>query len=233
MAGDRTGTFVPRAHRHARERSCIVSRKVHAPDELIRFALAPDGSVVPDLKGKLPGRGCWVEARRASVMSAVKKRLFSRAFKTDAHADAGLADLVDAQLCAATLGALGLIRKAGAVITGETKVEQAARAMPLACVLHAADGAANGLKKLQAALTAGGQIDQVPLIRLFNCAQLSLALGLPNVIHAAVPDDKPGMAFTVKALKLARFRGEEPLDADKSTNGPANRSTGHRKAPGS
>ena len=33
-------------------------------DALLRFVLAPDGQVVPDLAGKLPGRGIWVTPRR-------------------------------------------------------------------------------------------------------------------------------------------------------------------------
>ena len=49
--------------------------------QLIRFALGPDSVVVPDVAAKLPGRGAWVRADRASVAQAAKKGAFSRAFK--------------------------------------------------------------------------------------------------------------------------------------------------------
>ena len=45
------------------ERTCIVTREAGSPEGLIRFVVAPDGTVVADLRRKLPGRGAWVTAR--------------------------------------------------------------------------------------------------------------------------------------------------------------------------
>ena len=47
------------------ERMCIVTRETLPADEMIRFVAGPDGSVVPDLKRTLPGRGCSVKAERS------------------------------------------------------------------------------------------------------------------------------------------------------------------------
>ena len=66
------------------ERTCVVTRRAGSPDDLIRFVLAPDGTVTPDLKRKLPGRGVWVTARRKEIAEAVKKRAFTRGFKAEA-----------------------------------------------------------------------------------------------------------------------------------------------------
>jgi predicted RNA-binding protein YlxR (DUF448 family) len=77
------------------ERTCIVSRTVRPSAELIRFVLGPENQVFPDLKQKLPGRGVWVTARRDAVEEAVRRRLFSRALKTDAKAPTTLADDVE------------------------------------------------------------------------------------------------------------------------------------------
>ena len=62
------------------QRTCIVTRAKLPPDELLRFVLAPDGQVVPDLKRKLPGRGVWVQAtakgcRRGGAAQGVHARL--------------------------------------------------------------------------------------------------------------------------------------------------------------
>jgi len=44
------------------ERTCLATRELRPKSELIRFVTGPDGSVVPDIAGKLPGRrskGNW------------------------------------------------------------------------------------------------------------------------------------------------------------------------------
>ena len=62
-----------------------------APEELIRFVLGPDGTVVPDIRAKLPGRGVWVTARAELVREAVGRQAFSRGLKASAKADKDLA----------------------------------------------------------------------------------------------------------------------------------------------
>ncbi len=81
-----------------RERRDLVTHQVMDESRLIRFVAAPDGSVAPDLARKLPGRGLWVAADRASVEAAVKKNLFSRAARAPLTVAADLADLVDEHL---------------------------------------------------------------------------------------------------------------------------------------
>jgi len=71
----------------SRERRCIVTGEVLPEARLLRFVLAPDGQVVPDVEAKLPGRGLWVSADRTILAQAVAKRLFARAAKAQAAAD--------------------------------------------------------------------------------------------------------------------------------------------------
>ena len=52
-----------KAAKHMSERRCIYTREVAPRDGLIRFAVSPEGEVVPDLEEKLPGRGLWLTAR--------------------------------------------------------------------------------------------------------------------------------------------------------------------------
>src|SRR5690242_9118645 len=107
------------------DRTCIVTRKQAEPDELIRFVVGPDSAVVPDLKRNLPGRGCWVSAERLHVDKAAAKNLFARAFKAQVNVPADLGGMVDTLLSRSALGMLGLARKAGAVVLGAAKVENA------------------------------------------------------------------------------------------------------------
>src|SRR5580704_69255 len=108
-----------------RERRDIVSGEVMPENHLIRFVAAPDGTVVPDVAAKLPGRGLWVEARRAAIQTAVDKKLFARAAKANVTATADLADRVEKALLARMVGDLGLARRSGALTLGFDNVLRA------------------------------------------------------------------------------------------------------------
>jgi uncharacterized protein len=189
------------------ERTCILTRVKRDPAEMLRFALAPDGTVTPDLKGKLPGRGAWVTADRSSIEQAVKKRLFARAFKAETQEASGLADLVDRLLEADALSALALCNKAGAVVTGFFKVETAIAAGKARVFLHATDGAADGLRKLKQVIARGqGGALETPPISLFSTAQMSLCLGRENVIHASLSGASVTERFVEKCRRLIKYR---------------------------
>src|ERR1700749_1636820 len=96
------------AEAHARERRDIVTGEVRDEAGLIRFVPGPDGVVVPDLARKLPGRGLWVAADRASVETAAKKGLFARAAKAKVQASPDLTKLVESLLKRRLLSGLGL-----------------------------------------------------------------------------------------------------------------------------
>jgi predicted RNA-binding protein YlxR (DUF448 family) len=196
------------------DRTCIVTRKTAAPDELIRFVVGPDSSVVPDLKRNLPGRGCWVLADRATVEKAAQKNHFSRAFKRPVVVPPDLGGMVDALLARAALGSLGLARKAGQVALGAAKVESAVRSGNASLVLHAAEAADDGVRKIAQARRAtvhlGGPA--IPAWKLFSQAELGLALGGTNVIHAAVLAGDAGRAVEKRMVALDRYRGGSPDD---------------------
>ena len=197
------------------ERTCIVTREVHPPAEMIRFVLGPDDQVIPDLKHKLPGRGAWVTARAEMIETAVKRRLFTRAFKTEAKAPATLAKDIDAWLLADLRQSLALANKAGAVVTGFTKVEAAIAAQkPLAALVHAAEAAEDGRRKLAGALRKrfGEAISGVPVIDVLPGAELDLALGRPHVIHAGLVAGAGSDGFLMRWHRLRAYRGATGAD---------------------
>ncbi len=196
------------------DRTCIVSREHAEPDELIRFVVGPDDAVVPDLKRSLPGRGCWVTAHRLHVEKAVAKKLFARAFKRQVAVDPQLPDMLDRLLVKAALGMLGLARKSGAVALGAAKVDNAVRSGEALLVLHALDASPEGVRKIAQArrgtARAGGP--EIYAYKLFSEADLSLALGGTNVIHAAVLAQDAGRAVLKRMVALDRYRGGSPDD---------------------
>jgi predicted RNA-binding protein YlxR (DUF448 family) len=163
------------------ERMCIVTRQCRDESELIRFVRAPDGTVVPDLNRKLPGRGVWVSLSRPLVAEAVKKRLFSRGFAAEAKASPDLPDLVAKLLRKTALSYLSLAKKAGEAVTGFMKVEEMLAKGKARILVHAVEAAADGRRKLDKRAGAG-----VEKTSLFHLDELDLAFGRSNVIHAGL-----------------------------------------------
>lgn len=195
------------------ERTCIVTRRrEETPGALMRFVAAPDGSVVADLKRRLPGRGCWVTAEKARVAEATRKNLFARALRAGIKPAADLADQVEALMEKTALGGLGLARKAGALLLGAAQVEASVRSGKAIAVLHAQEAAADGVRKIDQARRAVVHLDgpDIPAYKLFGSSDLGLALGAANVIHAALLQTDAGRAALKKIDALARYRGDAP-----------------------
>ncbi len=188
----------------ARERRDIVTGEVMDEARLIRFVIGPDGAVVPDLARKLPGRGVWVAAERASVETAARKGLFSRAAKAKVQAPADLAEQVADLLQKRLLLALGLARKSGELVLGFEKVAAAVKAGKAAVVAEALDGAPDGRGKM---LVAVRKAPLPPLlIGLYKSDEMGLALGAENVVHSACLAGRTADRWTFDARRLSGFR---------------------------
>jgi uncharacterized protein len=194
--------------RTERARHCVVTRTVRPIDELIRFVVGPDGTLVPDAKGKLPGRGVWLTATRAELAEGIKRKVFARAFRREVNLPPDLLALTEGLLERSALDALAMAGKARRVVVGSSKVEAALREHPVTALLHAADAADDGVRKLDAALRRrmGAEGEQIPVIDMFSGVQLDLALARSNVIHAALVTGPESATFLARSLRLARFR---------------------------
>jgi uncharacterized protein len=189
-----------------RTRMCVATRAVQPVSELIRFVVGPDGEVVADIKSKLPGRGIWVTATRGALLEAVKRRAFSRGFKRDVRLPPDLADHTERLLERAVLDALAMAGKAGLVAAGFGKTESALDHEDVVGLLHAAGAAADGIRKLDAALRRRRSEAPPAVIGFLNSAQLDLALNRPNVVHAALLAGPASETFLARCRRLERFR---------------------------
>jgi predicted RNA-binding protein YlxR (DUF448 family) len=186
-----------------RERRDIVTGEVRDEAGLIRFVAGPDGVVVPDLARKLPGRGLWVAADRASVETAAKKGLFARAAKAKVTAPADLAAQVEDLLKRRLLSGLGLARRAGDLTSGFEKVAAAIEGGRAAWLIEASDGAADGRQKLWGKTRK--RSPPTPIFGLFTAEELGLALGGENVIHTAFLAGRAADRWAEDALRLSGF----------------------------
>jgi predicted RNA-binding protein YlxR (DUF448 family) len=184
----------------APERRCIVTGETKGRADLVRFVVGPDGAVVPDLKGDLPGRGLWVTASRPAVETAVARRLFAKAARANVAAAADLADLTERLLARRAGELLGLANRAGLVAAGFEKTRARLVRGEAAALVGARDGAADGRRKLRALAGA------IPVIEALSSAELDLALGRGNVIHAALAAGGLTLRFVTETTRLSGFR---------------------------
>jgi predicted RNA-binding protein YlxR (DUF448 family) len=205
------------------ERTCIVTGTKDVPEAMLRFALSPDGSVVPDIRRKLPGRGVWTQLSFDTVRRAAAKQAFSRAFRAKAVASVSLAETVGALLERDALQSLSIANKAGLVVAGAFKVDSAIEAGGVVALIQASDGAADGAAKRVHALRAklGPEANAIVRVDLFKSGELDLALGRANVIHAALKHGAASSAFLARADRLRRYRGGEADAAAGTERGDA------------
>ncbi|MEL6168947.1 MAG: RNA-binding protein [Pseudomonadota bacterium] len=162
------------------ERRCVATGEVHPRRGLIRFAMAPDGGVVPDVAGKLPGRGVWVSAEHDALEQAVLKNLFSRGFKTQARVSDSLVADTEAALLRRVVDGISLSRKAGKAIAGFEKVKDWLVKEEARLLFQASDGSERGKAKLRPPGGRGSFFD------ILTASELGLSFGREHVIHAAL-----------------------------------------------
>ena len=100
----------PRSVAARTERLCVATRAVKPIEDMIRFVRGPDGTVVPDLKRKLPGRGVWVTAQRVALAQAINRGAFRRGLKSEVTVSENLLVLVADLLERSVLDALAIAR---------------------------------------------------------------------------------------------------------------------------
>jgi uncharacterized protein len=189
------------------ERFCAATGAVTPVGDMIRFVIAPDGSAIPDLKRRLPGRGVWITATRSALQRAIARKAFARSFKRDVRVAGDLVSMTERLLERSALEALGIAHKAARVAIGFAKAEAAITQNDAVALLHAVDGAPDGARKLDAVLHRDRDNGkQIAVISELTSAQLDLALGRSNVIHAALLAGPESQAFLARALRLQRFR---------------------------
>lgn len=183
------------------ERRCIVTGEVGPKAGLIRFVVGPEGQVVPDILGRLPGRGIWVTANRAALEKAAKKGLFARAAKRPVTVPEGLAVEVEAALARRVVDLLSLARKAGQAVTGYEKVKDWLGKGRAAVLVQASDGSERGKAKLHP--PAGKN----SFVGCLTGQEMGLAFAREHAIHGALAAGGLATRVVEEAAKLAALRG--------------------------
>jgi predicted RNA-binding protein YlxR (DUF448 family) len=200
----------PRKSAAGTQRFCAATGAIRPIDEMIRFVIGPDGTPVPDLKRRLPGRGIWITATREALCAAITRKAFARAFKRDVRLAPDLVEATERLIERAALDVLAICHKAGNVAVGFANVEASLARAHVMALLHAVEAAPDGVKKLAAALRRRADAAEIVVIDTFTSAQLDLALGRSNVVHAALLAGPASNGFLARCQSLERFRTIAP-----------------------
>lgn len=188
------------------ERRCMATGQSGPAARLVRFVLGPGGVVVPDVAGRLPGRGMWLSADPAAIELAVRKRLFARAAREPVQVPDGLAALVEAQLAARVVELVSLARKGGGAVAGYEKVRDWLIKDKAAVLVQAADGSPRGRARLRPPAGPGSHV------QVLTARELGLAFGREHVIHAALVAGGLAQRVVEDAARLAGMRGQVGAD---------------------
>lgn len=207
-------------------RRCIVTGAVRPRAELVRFAVSPDGAVVPDVEARLPGRGLWLTPESAVFQRALARNAFARAARRSLCTPPDLAVQTARLLEGRCLALLGLARRSGHLVCGFDQVAGALRlgrfgsSLRPGLLLAAADGAADGRVRLESLATG------LPVVAHFTAAALGAALGREHIVHALVASGGFADALLVESRRLAGLiappPGRSPPVSVSSTSEPPN-----------
>ncbi|WP_246495092.1 RNA-binding protein [Ameyamaea chiangmaiensis] len=162
------------------ERRCIVTRAQGRPQRMIRFVVGPDRQIVPDLAGRLPGRGMWLSARPDVLETARRRGAFARAARQQVAVPDDILQIVLDGLARRRNEALGLLRRSGQVVAGFVKAREWVVNGRAALVVQAADGSPDERGRL----LSGAR--QLPVVEISGAAELGALFGRDHVVHAAV-----------------------------------------------
>jgi predicted RNA-binding protein YlxR (DUF448 family) len=182
------------------ERRCIVTGESQPNAGLVRFAVGPEGQLVPDVLGRLPGRGIYVAADRAAIEKAAKKGLFARAARRQVTVPEGLADLVEVLLVRRLTDLISMARKAGDAVTGFEKVKDWLVKGRAVVRMQASDGSERGMSKLHPPEGEGR------FIGCLTAGELGLSFGRERAIHGALAAGGLRTRVVVEAARLAGLR---------------------------
>lgn len=183
------------------ERKCIATGEVQPKYGLIRFVVGPDAQIVPDIAGKLPGRGIYVAADRDALDAAVKKKLFSRGAKMQVTVPDDLVDQVEAQIARRVVDLIALSRKSGRAVAGYEKVKTWLQTEEAEVLIQAADGSTRGKSKLSTPHYGS-------YIGWLTADELGLAFGRQTVIHGALASGGLTQRVVEEAQRLKGVRAK-------------------------
>ncbi|MDX2102302.1 MAG: DUF448 domain-containing protein [Alphaproteobacteria bacterium] len=190
---------------HGPVRRCVVSSERLPVAALLRLTVAPDGEVVPDLDHRLPGRGLYVRADRASVARLTAKGVLARAARRSVTVPPELPERLVTMVRDRALAVIGLARRAGQAVAGYDQVAVALKARRLKLLTQAIDGAEEPRQRFRVQLP-GGAIDAL------TGEELGRPWSRDRLVHVGVTPGGLADRLRIELERLAALRGGDGQD---------------------
>ena len=186
-------------------RRCIMTREVQPKERMLRFVLGPNREIVPDIAGKLPGRGMWLSARGDVLETALSRGAFMRAARGQVTLPSDLRARIEDGLRGRVRDLLGLARRAGQAVSGWQAAREWLQAGRAGLLVQAADGS------LAERARFGGR--DLPAVTPLTAAELGVVFGRDHAVHVVVAPGRLADAIRFEAERLAGFAGAPPGNA--------------------
>jgi predicted RNA-binding protein YlxR (DUF448 family) len=166
------------------ERTCVLTRRKLPQGELVRLVASPDGEVVVDYKGTLPGRGAWIEPT-AEVLALLPRKhgVLRKALGIAADPQA-VEQALRAAVAEGVRTGLSFGAAAGALVLGFDAIVARLAAGELTTLVLASDIAERTERTLRAAAGEGVTFYRVALTR----EEFGHRVGKDLIAAAGVPE---------------------------------------------
>jgi predicted RNA-binding protein YlxR (DUF448 family) len=186
-------------------RRCMVTRARHPKEALIRFVVAPDGTVMPDLAARLPGRGMWLSPRADVLDTARSRGVFQRAAKAagvelPVRVPDDLGHRIRDGLLARIADLIGLARRAGQAVAGHDRVAEWITGGRVGLLVQASDAAAGGRERMER------KAHQVASVAPLPGAVLGRIFGRDHAVHVGIAPGRLAGLIETDCHRLAGFR---------------------------
>ena len=168
---------------------------------MIRFVVGPDRAIVPDLAGRLPGRGLWLSARSDVLEAARTRSAFARAARGPVTVPADLSATIGAALTRRIAEFVGLARRSGQAVGGFQKARDWLREGRAALLVQAFDASPDERARLA--------WPNVPVATPLSSQALGAVFGRDHVMYVAVAPGRLAETILVDSERLAGVAGRD------------------------
>ncbi|WP_342452470.1 RNA-binding protein [Pararoseomonas baculiformis] len=201
-------------------RRCVVTRESLPKEAMIRFVLGPDRVLVPDLAGRMPGRGMWLSARGDVLERALTRGAFMKAARGPVHPIPDLRQTIVDGLRRRIRDQVGLARRAGKAVVGFQQAREWLQTGRAALLVEASDGSAPERARLVGS-------HEVPIVSVLGAAELGSVFGRDHAVHAAIASGRLAEGILAEAARLAGILSAEPA-AEAARRGGQGRDAGRK-----
>lgn len=180
-------------------RRCIATGKPVDPAGMIRFVVSPEDEIVPDILGKLPGRGIWVSAQAEALERAERRNLFPKAAGRKVRVAPGFRGRVESSLVKRIVELISLARKSGGAVAGFERAKAALETGKAGVLIQASDGSPRQLGKLRPGEKGEG-------VSCLSAEELGRAFGRESATHVALHNGNLASLVIREAARLSALR---------------------------